>query len=296
MKDKKLFLPAVILAAAAAAMIVFALVFGIAQKPTITEGAFPFSVTYELNGKTETIADVYEVRYTGNGGHADTKTRIYKGEIAGKEDAEATWYVLSEGTDGRIILNTKLYADYMMGDTKYDYFDDGPFEPQILYYDAQEIEYVDKQTLAEHGVKLVSWEYPAPIENSFVFSHISRMSGSVVLPMVFIELLALLAVIVFVKKDRDSGSKVLSKISLILNFAVFFAVVPFITILGIFLDINGGSANPVHQMGYLLAPITILGIAASVGLRRKGYDKSACIVQLFGPALLAVFALLFTLL
>ena len=292
MKNKKLFLPAILLTAAAVAMVVSAIITGIAYKPTITEHTFPFSVTYELNGKTETITDVYEVYYIGNDGYTDTKTRIYEGKIVGTQDANV-WYVLGEDADSRIILNTKLYADYLMGDSEYDYFNDEPFEPQILYYDAEEIEYTDEQTLAEHGVRLVGWEYPAPIVNSFVFSHISQMSGVVVLPMMIIALLALLAVLVFVKKDRASGSQILSKISVISDVVVFFVAVPIFTVFGIFSDINGGSAELAHQLGYLLAPITVLGIAASVSLRRKGFDKSGCIVAFAGPFLMAVCAVLY---
>ena len=47
------------------------------------------------------------------------------------------------------------------------------------------------------NVKLVSFEYPTPIENSFVFSHISYFSGAVVLPTLLIALLALIATIIY---------------------------------------------------------------------------------------------------
>ena len=51
---------------------------------------------------------------------------------------------------------------------EYDYFDDEPFEPRIYYYDSNETEYEDEETLSAHGVKLVDFEYPTPIKNSFV--------------------------------------------------------------------------------------------------------------------------------
>lgn len=73
-----------------------------------------------------------------------------------------------------------------MGDPEYDYFDDRAFEPQIFYYDEQEVEYCDEETLAAHGVKLVSFKYPTPIENSFVFSHISIFSSVVIWPTLLI--------------------------------------------------------------------------------------------------------------
>ena len=87
-------------------------------------------------------------------------------------------------------------------DSEYDYFDNGAFEPRIYYYDAEEQEYSDEETLSAQGVKLISFEYPTPIENSFVFSHISYFSGKVVLPILLIALLALVAIIILVKKKR----------------------------------------------------------------------------------------------
>ena len=51
---------------------------GIALKPKITESEFPFSITYEYDGETVTIKDVYKVRYEKLGGY---KSRVYSGEI-----------------------------------------------------------------------------------------------------------------------------------------------------------------------------------------------------------------------
>lgn len=51
MKTKKLALPIIILAVAVVAMAIFGIVTNIAQKPTVTEHEFPFSITYELKGK-----------------------------------------------------------------------------------------------------------------------------------------------------------------------------------------------------------------------------------------------------
>ena len=60
MKSKKLLLPAIILAVAILASAVYSVVSSIAFKPTVTEGEFPFSITYELDGERVTIEDVYE--------------------------------------------------------------------------------------------------------------------------------------------------------------------------------------------------------------------------------------------
>lgn len=96
MKDKKLFLPAIILAIAVALTAIYLFISSIALKPTVTEGEFPFSITYELDGERVTIEDVYKVRYVGNDGYADTKSRVYAGELK------------SSGEDIRFILSKKM--------------------------------------------------------------------------------------------------------------------------------------------------------------------------------------------
>ena len=60
MKSKKLLLPTIILAVAILATVVYSVISSIAFKPTVTEGEFPFSITYELDGERVTIEDVYE--------------------------------------------------------------------------------------------------------------------------------------------------------------------------------------------------------------------------------------------
>ena len=159
MKSKKLLLPTIILAVSILATVVYSVISSIAFKPTVTEGEFPFSITYELDGERVTIEDVYKVHYVRNDGYADTKSRVYAGELksSGEDD---TLYTLKKDENTRVELWTRFYADYLMGDTEYDYFDDEPFEPRIYYYDAQEKEYQDEETLAAQGVKLISFEYP----------------------------------------------------------------------------------------------------------------------------------------
>ena len=53
----------------------------------------------------------------------------------------------------------------------------------------------------------------------------------------------------------------------------------------------GVSAALSHQMGYLVPALTVLGIAASVSLRRKGFAKSGFAVQFIGPAVMGLILL-----
>ena len=289
MKSKKLFLPIIILVVAILAISVYSVVSSIAKKPTVTEGEFPFSITYELDGKKVTVNDVYKVRYNGNGGYADTKTRTYVGEIGNMGEGN-TVYTLKKDANGRIELCTNFYADYMMGDSEdADYFDVEPFEPRIYYYDADENEYSDEETLAKQGVKLIDFEYPTPIQNSFVFSHVSYFSGAVVFPTTLIALLFLLAIVLFVKKEKDLTYNKIDTVSTILNFVISFTVVPFAVIAGTFLDINGGGPELSRQMFYFMPSFILLCNAASIALRRKGYGVKAVVAELIGPAVFVVF-------
>ena len=48
-------------------------------------------------------------------------------------------------------------------------------------------------------------------ENSFVFSHISYFSGAVVLPTVLIAFLALISILIFVRKEKELQYKTIAK-------------------------------------------------------------------------------------
>jgi hypothetical protein len=291
MKSKKLFLPIIILAATVFLTAVYSVVSSIAFKPTVTQGEFPFSITYELDGETVTINDVYKAQYVRNDGYSDTKTRVYEGGIG--DIGNDTTYTLKKDENGRIYLWTRFYADYLMGDPEYDYFEDELFEPLICYYDSQEIEYTDEETLAAQGVKLISFEYPTPIKNSFVFSHISILSGEVVLPALLISLLALIVTIIFVRKDKTFVRKPIDIVSTVFNFIIGIGIIPYTTIIAVFLDITGDNDHILNQMFYFVPALIIFSITASVALRRKNYKKSALIVEFIGPAVLALFILLF---
>ena len=292
MKNKKLSLPVIILAVAIIAISIYSVISSLAFKPTVTEGEFPFSITYELDGERVTIEDVYKVHYVRNDGYADTKSRVYAGELKSSGE-DNTLYTLKKDENTRVELWTHFYADYLMGDTEYDYFDDEPFEPKIYYYDAQETEYHDEETLAAQGVKLISFEYPTPIKNSFVFSHISHFSGAVVLPTLLISLLALIATIIFVRKEKELKYKAVDIISIVFNWIIGILYLGFISILAFFIDIEGGGPELYYQIMYFIPAISVLCLAASVALRRKGYRKSSLITEFIGPAVFAIYLIVF---
>ena len=292
MKNKKLFIPAIILAVAILAIAIYSVVSSIAYKPTVTEAEFPFSITYEIDGKTVTINDVYKTRYVGNDGYADTKSRVYVGELLSSEK-DNTLYTLKKDKNTRVELWTQFHPDYLMGDSEYDYFEETSFEPMIYYYDANEQEHYDEETLAKQGVKLISFEYPTPVENSLVFSHISYFSGAVVIPTLLIALLALIATIIFVRKEKELKYKAVDIVSIIFNFIIGFTVIPFVTVLAIFIDIEGGGPELYYQLLYFIPSLSLLCVTASVALRRKGHGVKSLIIEFIGPAVFAIYLIVF---
>ena len=288
MKNKKLFLPTIILAVAIVLTMISAVVAGIALKPKVTEGEFPFSITYELDGKTVTIKDVYKVWYEQDG---EYKGRIYAGEI-GNRGENNTIYMLKTNDAGRVELWTHFYPEYLMGDSEYDYFEDEAFEPRIFYYDENETEFHDEETLLKQGVKLVSFEYPEPIENSLVFSHFVFPESEVMFPSIIIAFLAWLATLIFVKKDKEYIRKPINIITIVFNFIIGLVAFPFFTIIASLLSALGDIGNIMNLLQYLLPALTLLGISASIGLRRKLYGKSALIVQFISPAIFAVIVII----
>ena len=292
MKNKKLFLPILILCVAIFATVVYAVVNCIAVKPTVTEGEFPFSITYELDGEIVAIKDVYKVNYLPNDADDNHKGRIYEGKRLSSGENDTT-IILKQDDNTRIELWMYLYADYLMGDPEYDYFDDETFEPKIYYYDANETEYHDEETLAAQGAKLINFEYPMPIENAFVFSHLSYFSAEIVLPILLIAILALIATVIFVRKEKELKYKTIDVVSIALNFIIGFTFLPFVTALSLFIDIEGGGPELYYQVAYFIPAFSVLCLAASVGLRRKGYGVTSLIVELMGPAVFGAYLAVF---
>ena len=293
MRSRKLTLPAVILAVAVVLMAVYGIVTNIAMKPTITQHDFPFSITYELDGKTETFEGIYTAFYVGNGGYIDTTIRQYDGTFTSNREDADVGMILRHDENGTIYLHTRLYPDYLMGDPEYDtYYDTYPYAPILTYNNFELGDFEDEQTLMEQGARLISWEYPEPIVNSFEFSHIAHLNGNAVLPFVIIAAVALLLVLIFVKRDPLLPKHWTQKVSILINILLLVFFVPFTTIVGFLSDINGSSGNFVHMLFYVLPSVTLLSLAASVSLRRKGFALGCFIASAIGPCLLSLMMLL----
>ena len=279
MKNKKYLLPVSILLVAVLLMTVFCIVAGITKKPVITEKEFPFSITYELDGKTEVIEGTYTCSYDGI---AYPQYRYYSGSVLGKADSDQTKsYIIYKGDDGQITLETNFYPDYLMGDPMYDYYTDGfEYRPFLIYNDSDGMDVEEGYEISQHNAKVVDWDYPEPIKNSLEFSHIYMLDGSRAFPLAVIGLLAVLATIIFVKKEQDVVYTVFDKISRVINVIVGLILIPFGVIVLTISDIIGVYEGFMGQFTYCAPAIMALGIAASIALRRKGCSKSGFLMQI----------------
>ena len=291
MKIKKLRLSALILLGAILAMVAVSILLNIAKKPTVTEASFDFSVTYEIGGVQTTISGVYRVSFVGHDGDADTKTCIYSGNIDGKgEEDEDTSYVLSDTADGMLVLCTNLEGGYLMGDPKYrHYFDEESFTPTLVYYVADGGMYAEPEEIMDLlGARIVDFAYPEQIENNFVFSHISIMNSIVVAPTTGIGFLALILILIFVKKESGAKYGTVDYISIALNLLIALVAIPIMMLVCTLLDLGGGSSAFWPQACYFGATIASLFRASSVALRRSGFGKTGLVTQLLGPAFFVV--------
>ena len=161
------------------AMLVFSLTScEIEPPPTIKEGRFNFSVTYEHLGETKTISGVYVCEYAGvswslEGGDF---TRDWKGHIEGIEHAEEVYnsavFICKTDDGGDIYLDFSLTAPHMMGEP---FLADAVIEPSFFHEYSNE-DHTSSESGASteeieelYGLKIIDYQYDEPIKNSFNF-------------------------------------------------------------------------------------------------------------------------------
>ena len=141
------------------------------ERPEEKSGEFNFSVTYKYNGETKNVSGVYvceyaDLNWTLDGGYH----RAWSGYIKGGDDNDFVAIDTVNGSD-EIILVLNLNPSYFMGDYNADLYDDVP-APYIMiknYGEDGALSVIHKADEVERicGAKMLSYEYDAPIENSF---------------------------------------------------------------------------------------------------------------------------------
>lgn len=282
MNNKKMLLPIIIILIGTILVSAVGLVLSICKKPVVTEMEFPFSITYEYKGETKTVNDTFSCSFTGG-----DEIRFWEGTVKSSNKESCHEILVDEKNDGQLTIITNLFAGYLMGDPYYDdsYSEYLPYEPYAAFFDLEGVEYSDEETLEKHDLKIINYEYPEPIENEFVFSHIARLDGDTSFKMALCSVVFLLLTIIFIKKSEDVTYTAFDKKTIVLNFVVGIVLLPFITVVGTFTDINGDGTAFIYQISYCVPAVTALCLALSIALRRKGFKKESMVVQFVGPML-----------
>ena len=133
--------------------------------PSIKEGRFDLSVTYEINGEQKTYSGVYVCEYDGVLTTFLGSGVQWKGYMENGEETQIPILTTDEGT---VYINLCVFPDFFMDDL-YRVWD---IEPNlyVIYCDSTPDEQhmsMDEADIAEFGVKLISYDYADPIKNTY---------------------------------------------------------------------------------------------------------------------------------
>lgn len=241
--------------------------------PEITYHEFSIPVTYEEYGEVKTQT----VTYCGQYWEEDHSFHVYY-EDSGLHD---TVNMKEENGNAIWWLQLEMEPGYLMGDPAYaDFYADGMPEPSIGYFDEEWNEHSGVTEAEPHGIKLIGCEYPEPIENRIVDKGVKldHMAIGVLTALAFV---ILLLGIILVKKEAGVVYQSRDKAARILNVAIGVLALPLLFLLGDEWELVAG--QPVDSiLAALMAPVTVLGICASVILRRKGKSLPGMMVQFAG--------------
>lgn len=293
MAMKSLKILVLILAIGLVLSLIVCLLANIIMTPSITEHEFPYSVTYELNGETKILEGVYKCTYEGFREGENPRDRYYTGEfIIDSQSTYAHTYTIAEKDGAELYIVTWFNDCYLMNDTK----DEGyvPFleDPYLESVDKEGCELLPEDRPSEFTAEIISWEYPTPIKNNFVFGGFSILHTGSMVAMLVIGLLTILACVIFVKRDRNVPYKVLDKLSVALNCIICLVVIPFIALITALLQITVRGDELMYQIYLCIPALTAFTIAISIALRRHGFTKFGFFLQFIGPVLFFLPALM----
>ena len=154
-----------------------------APEPTVKEGRFNFSVTYEVDGEVTTVSSAYvcELEDSGweiGGWYISWNEYIEDSELANRLKQTRGYLLLKTVDDGEIFLDFNLSAGYFMSEPNSNNENmDGSTESlkPRLFIDYSEAKYEeiglsyedDEAVLEGYGVRIISFEYDPPINNTY---------------------------------------------------------------------------------------------------------------------------------
>lgn len=119
MKTKKSAPVVMFLAITILAYIVASVVFCYTTKPAVSEGEFPFSITYAYQGETQTLSGVLKCRYAGSNTIHREHQRYWDEEILfdNPKDVEAPFIIdQNEELQTTLSIHENMNPGYFMGD------------------------------------------------------------------------------------------------------------------------------------------------------------------------------------
>ena len=135
--------------------------------PKVKKASFDFSVTYEIDGEEKTYVGVYVCEYDGVLTTFLGNSLEWKGYLEKEEEIDLP---IQTNEDGVVYINFGFSPKYFMGDpSAADY--ESPVPNLSMMYNDSEPDVLnitsDEDVIAGYGVRLIGFEYAAPIENAF---------------------------------------------------------------------------------------------------------------------------------
>lgn len=260
------------------------------QMPKIAQQEFPFTITYTYEGKTETLSEVYVAEYVRAEKYIGDDSLTWFGYIKDHNRLEMDYITIDEQIGKSFAINLHMDPGYLMGDPADA---EAVCLPEAVYYTfdgTNDNVVTDPAELAELGIVLVDWDYPAPIVNTFSYGGISLSSQGAMLTAA-IAVAALLVCMIGIKKDPEYAYGKLDKASVVVNFLVAIVALPFVLIVAMLSEIVS-NASVWQQLLYLTPAMTAIGVAVSVTLRRTGYKTMGFWCQWIGPVIFGLLILL----
>lgn len=283
MNIKKMKLPVIIIALGMILAVVSCFLTGILKEPMVKEHEFTYSVTYRLDGEVKTYEGGFSAAFAQYDEHDIPTLREYTGvHTKDEEDLSSFWFPIAYKNGVELSLVVELDAAYLMGDPDKFEYDPGNEDPYLAAVDEEGYAF----DVAElFGAEIISWDYPEPIENSFKFAGFSILYAGSMAAMILVAFLTVIACMIFVKKDATVEYSVLDKLSVIANWIMSIAGIPFMTLIIFILPLTMDSGSLTYQIYLCIPALTAFTVAASVALRRKGFTKTGLLVQFVFPVL-----------
>ena len=136
--------------------------------PKIKEGRFDFSITCEIKGEEKTFSGVYVCKYNGAYKTLVGEGIYWKGYV--ENDNNGGVIPIQTNEDGVIYIDLHFVPEYFMNDPDAICYDVPAPTLYMVYHsdNPDEASYAtEEEVVAKYGVRIISYNYADPIENSF---------------------------------------------------------------------------------------------------------------------------------